>query len=388
MSRPIRHILAIGASLALWAPLVAPASAASGLVPADDAAPPVPAFLAFQEDPPPAQPFTILPGIPLTGVSTTSPAFNYTYVLPQLGGASPDQVAGFDKRVNQIVAAAETALTKSKACKDPGDKNPANGELTITYEGAIYAGRYASVTLLVERARPHCSNLDYTVPSSFTVDLTTGKAVKMSVFVHPNGQQFDSAVVASMRTKKQNPDCYKDRKLRKIRPPLTSPHGWIVSDSGVRVWYRGNADVGAKCAYLTAFVPWTSIADPATIKGTKTRTTYWVMDVKKSFTTRYGYSGRVAVVRTRGDQIAVFDWNLSKATGGCQVGVRNGKTATLFAAGKATPGKKMTLNNSTAKSVPKKYVSGGRKATKAEIEAIFTRTHGLNAKSITKACRL
>jgi hypothetical protein len=48
----------------------------------------------------------------------------------------------------------------------------------------------------------------------------------------------------------------------------------------------------------------------------------------------------------------------------------------------------MTLNNATTKSVPKKYVKAGRKATKAEIDAIFTRTHGLNAKAITKACRL
>ncbi|MDR1152302.1 MAG: hypothetical protein LBK72_07500 [Bifidobacteriaceae bacterium] len=369
----------------------------SGLVSRDDAAPTPPADAAPPEDttPPPdagspaaSATAGLVEAPPVSGTSTTNPAFDFEYRLPTLDGVSPELATAFNKRVTAIVTAAETALTKAKPCKDKERKNPATGELSITYDGAIYAGRYASVTLLIDRARPRCSNLDYVVPSSFTLDLTTRKPVKMSAFVYANGQQFDSAVVASMRTKKQNPDCYKDSKLRKIRPPLTTPHGWNVTDSGVRVFYRGTAEVGAACSYLTAFVPWSSVADPASIKDKKTRTTYWVMDLKKSEGSRYGYTGRVAEVRTRGDQVAIFEWNLSKASGSCQVGVRDGKTAIVFAAGKATPGKKVSLNNATAKSVPKKYVTAGRKATKAEVESIFTRTHGLNTKAVTKACRL
>jgi hypothetical protein len=325
---------------------------------------------------------------PLTGTSTTSPAFTFTYQLPALTGGTPEQVAKFDQRVNAIVRAEEKSLVKAKRCKDPKGANPATGELLIDYQGSVYQGRYASVTLLIDRARPHCGNLDYTSPKSFTLDLTAGKNVKLAKFVHPNGTAFDLAVVASLRTKRQNPDCYKDSKLRKIRAPLNTPHAWAVSDQGVRIWYRGSADVGKKCAYLTGFVPWKAILDPADIKGKNTRTTYWAINLKESSGSRYGCTGRVGVVRTKGNQMVVFEWNLNTAKGTCQVGVRDGSKAIVYQVGKAKSAKSITLNNATSKAVPKKFPRAGRKATKAEIAAIFTRTHGLNTKAITRACGL
>jgi hypothetical protein len=341
------------------------------------------------EVPPPAPPTpAIVAAIERTGVSTTSPAFDYTYRLPALEGATPAMTAAFDKRVNAIVRAEEKSLVKAKKCKDKAGKNPTTGELTIVYHGAVYAGRYASITLLADRARPRCSNLDYTVPSSVTMDLKTGKTVKMASFVHDNASQFDSAVVASMRTKKQNPDCYKDSKLRRLRPPLNTPHAWNVTDAGVRVWYRGSADVGAKCAYLTGFVPWASVLNPADIRGKKTRTTYWGFNLKRSEGSRYGYTGRVAVVKTRGNQVVMFEWNLSTRIGTCYVGIRDGAKASMYEAGTAKGAKSVAMNNSSAKAVPKKYVSKGRKATKAEIKEIFTRAHGLNAKAIARTCNL
>jgi hypothetical protein len=358
--------------------------------PTDDGAPQVvvPAPQEGEVPPPALAALEVVAADERTGVSTTSPAFDYTYRLPALAGATPTMTAAFDKRVNAIVRAEEKSLAKAKKCKDKAGKNPATGELTIDYQGAVYANRYASVTLLADRARPHCSNLDYTVPSSFTLDLKTGKVVKMASLVHDNASQFDSAVVASMRTKKQNPDCYKDSKLRRLRPPLNTPHAWNVTDAGVRVWYRGSADVGARCAYLTAFVPWKSVLSPADIRGKKTRTTHWVFNLKRSEGSRYGYSGRVAVAKTRGNQVVMFEWNLSTGKGTCYVGVRDGAKALVYEAGKAKGATSVTMNNSSAKAVPKKYVSKGRKATKAEIKAIFTRTHGLNAKAIARTCDL
>jgi hypothetical protein len=305
-----------------------------------------------------------------------------------LTGATPEATATFEKAVAAIVRKNETSLSGARACKDPAGANPATGDLSITYEGEVYQGRYASVTLLAERARPHCANLDYTVPASITLDLVTGKRVKLSRFVHANGTQFDSAVIASMRTKTQNPDCYKDKKLRRVRPPLTTPQGWNVTEAGVRIWYRGTAEVGKACAYLTALVPWSSVLPPSAIADRKTRTTYWVFDLAKAAESRYGYTGKVAVVRLRGSQVVLYEWNLTKATGSCRVGVRTGSSAIVFEAGKAKAGKKVAMNNATAKAVPKKYIKQGRKATAGEIEAIFTRTHGLNAKSITRACKL
>jgi hypothetical protein len=323
-----------------------------------------------------------------SGTSTTDPPIDFSYELPTLQGASPAMTAAFDRRVNTIVKTQEKSLAKAKGCKDPTGLNPAKGDLSISYEGSVYAGRYASVTLLIERARPHCSNMDYTVPQSFALDLKAGKAVKLSKFVHPNGRQFDTAVVVSLRTRAQNPDCYRDKKLRQIRPPLTAPSGWNVSDAGVRVWYQGTADVGANCAYLTAFVPWASVLPPSDIRGKKTRTTYWAFDLNKAPGSRYGYTGRVAVARVRGNQVALFEWNLSKGTGTCQVGVRSGTKAIVYQVGKIASGKTVNMNNATARAVPKKYVSNGRKASKDEVSAIFTRFRGLDAKAITRACRL
>ncbi|MDR0432087.1 MAG: hypothetical protein LBH48_02080, partial [Bifidobacteriaceae bacterium] len=308
--------------------------------------------------------------------------------LPRLDGASAQAAKAFDTRVTAIVRAEEASLAKAKRCKDPKKANPPAGELTITYHGSIYDGRYASVTLLVERARPRCSNLDYTVPKSFTLDLNTRKAVKFSKFVSSKGKHFDAAVVASMRTKKQNPDCYKQKSLRKVRPPLNKPHAWNVTDAGVRVWYRGNASVGSRCAYITGFVPWKSVLTPADLKSSKTRTTYWAFGLKQSESSRYGYTGKVAMARTRGNQVVLFEWNLSKSSGRCQVGVRHNKRAIVYEAGKAGKVASITMNNATSKAVPKKYVSQGRKATKAEIAAIFTRVNGLNASSINRRCQL
>ncbi|MDR3202396.1 MAG: hypothetical protein LBT54_04610, partial [Bifidobacteriaceae bacterium] len=229
-----------------------------------------------------------------SGEKALKRVLRFNYALPALTGASAKATRSFASKVAGIVAAEEAAVAKAKACSAPKGDPYTWAELSITFQGAVYAGRYASATLIAEGLRPHCSAFDYAVPHSVTVDLRTGRSVAMSKLVNPNGVQFESAVIKSFPS--NNPKCSKDSRLRALTPSeLGAPDAWNASASGVSVWFKGNTQVGRKCSVITGFVPWRYILKPADISGKKTYRTYWVRGLNKSTSARFGYTGAVAV---------------------------------------------------------------------------------------------
>jgi hypothetical protein len=320
------------------------------------------------------------------GVKAGSPATSYTYSLPALVGVTGKGATKFAAAINAIVTAEERSLAKSKACTGSNRSDTVNRDLKLSYAGGVFEERYASVTVIAERARSHCKFYDYAVPHSVTIDLETGRSVALSKFALDNGYQLDTALIRSLRA--QNPKCKSDKTLRQVRPPLGPFDGWHVSDSGLRVYFAGSQEIGETCSIITAFASWESVLQPADYNSEKTVTSYWAKGLKKTDKGRFGYDGSVAVVRSRGAQIAVFEWNLTKNTGGCKVGLRAEARAVLWSTADSMARSTIKLTGDTASAVPTTVAKGAHKMSQAERRALLTARNRLDSKAVAKACGL
>ena len=340
---------------------------------------------AMADDVPPGATITITDGVPSAGTPAISGG---AYKIPVLAGASDAALKAFNTRVAKIVANAEVRVRKAKTCK----KTSATAQYTdalvdITSSAAIYAGRYASATLVIETARPFCANRDLGgVARSVTIDLTTGKTVKLDALVVRKGQQFDAAIVSSLKAK--NPGCRKNKNFKKILPPMPAPAAWNVSDTGIEVWYDGKQNFPG-CAVIHGAVPWGKAIQPAEIKKKKTKVSYWGKNVESAqYTSRFGYSGKVAMVRQTGKRIVVYTRNLNTGTTVCQVGVRTGKSATVWRMGGSWTESTVKLTNKKYTGVPTKIKKGYKRLPKATVSEVFSARNAMNAKGIDAACRL
>jgi hypothetical protein len=84
----------------------------------------------------------------------------------------------------------------------------------------------------------------------------------------------------------------------------------------------------------------------------------------------------------------VHKWDLTKDSGGCQVGVRTDSKAYLWKPGSPTARATVGLTSASSKAVPKTIKSKYRRATAAEARAIFTSANRLGASAVKKACKL
>jgi hypothetical protein len=311
-------------------------------------------------------------------------SLTYSYSLPQLSGATSTATAKFDKAVAAIVTAAEKRATTS-ACKK-GSGGPAEADLKIHTNGGIYLGRYASVTLVTEAARPYCKYGDYGVPQSVTIDLKAAKTVtSVSTFARQEGGFFDAAAVASLRAYNK---CDTKHKLKAAHPPLVKPTAWNVTSKGVDLWWGGSASKAGNCSVIRAHVDWKYILKPADIAGSKSVTTYWVDGVEEDKAYRSGYTGTVAVVRVTGSRIAVLRWNLASNSGYCQVGVTSGKKALTWRTTRPWSRFSVALKGSGAKAVPSAIAKAFKKASAGQRSALFTGGKALAGKFMTKECKL
>ncbi|MDR0504730.1 MAG: hypothetical protein LBG70_02830 [Bifidobacteriaceae bacterium] len=356
----------------------------SGTVAAVAEETPTPSASATTPTPDASAPSTTVPAPSITtttfkGNKTGKITIEADYSLPVLSGGPEAGRALFTKRIDALVAAAEQSLSKAAPCKKTTTTAKyANGWLKITAQAAVYAGQYASAGLVIERARPYCANRDFGTVSSITVDLDHAKTLKLTDFALDNGQQFDAAIAKSLPS--NNPTC-KKKALRKVAPPLRTPNGWMVSPTGVTVWFNGVKAFGT-CPVVVGKVPWSAVLKPSDVKGQKTVTTYWVRHLKETDASRFGYTGQIAVVQQRGNQVVVFTRDLSKLSAQCQVGIRSNNKAVTWRAGKPWSKQVITLTSAKSDAIPKSIKRLYKKASKAQIKDVFKAANGLSLKQI------
>ncbi|WP_169924520.1 RsiV family protein [Flavimobilis soli] len=303
-------VLAVG--IALSGAIAAPAAAA----PAPTAAGPVAAAKTA-------------PSLTVTKktTSTTTKPFPLTTTsrMPVLKGATAKNRALVTKNAKALLAAERSMVASwRESC---GGSAPSS--ITVTnVSKAVYKKRYASVTMVFD-SDAGCDGVTQQSARSFTLDLKTGKKVKLSKFMAPKAAATRAAIVTALH--EQNPKCVDDQLTAYAGDPRSlpaTPAGWTVSSKGVRVWFNRYEVAPGACGAVSALVPWRDVASSAQLKGKRTSRVY-VSDLKKVGSI---YTGSITVLSVQGKHVARLDgWLYSEAY--CTLGVRTGKKVRGFLPG-------------------------------------------------------
>lgn len=242
-------------------------------------------------------------------------ALTTTSRMPVLTGSTAKNRALVTKRAKALVAAEQAMVAKWRtSC---GATAPA----TITVTGvskAIYKKRFASVTMAFD-SDAGCGGVGQQSARSFTLDLKTGKKVKLTKFAASSAAVTRAAIVTALV--EQNPDCVLEglTAFRGETASLPAPAAWNVSAKGVRVWFDRYDVAPGACGAVSALVPWTDVATSAQMTG-KRATRVYVRDLKVAGDS---YTGDITVLTVQGRQVARIDGTLfSEAY--CTLGIRTG----------------------------------------------------------------
>lgn len=294
-------------------------------------------------------------------VTTTQSPFPLTVTtrMPVLKGSTAKNRALVTKHAKSLIAAERAMVAKMHETCATTDAAWVN---VNRVSAAVYKGRYASVTMLFGTFGGCLAN-EVPTARSFTLDLKTGKKVKLSKFVAPSATVTRAAMLTALR--EQNPKCVNEDLVasRKASSGIPAPSGWNVSSKGVRVWFARYGVANGTCGVVSALVPWRDVATSKQIKGKRTSLVY-VRGLKKlagGF-----YSGDFTVLTVQGRQVSRIDgWLFSE--GYCSYGVRSGKKVRGF-----TPGGDYRYNyklSGTKKRPTLKLDKSWRRATSKEIAA-------------------
>lgn len=295
-----------------------------------------------------------------------------TVRMPVLKGSTAKNRALVSKSAKALLAAERVFVAKwRKSCngKLPGD-------IRVTdVSKSIYKKRYASVTMAFS-SDAGCRGVTHQNARSFTIDLKTGKRVRLSKFAASSAQVTRAAFATAL--KEQNRECVYDEitAIPGQTWSMPTPSGWNVTSKGVRVWFGRYEVAYGACGAVSALVPWRDVASAAQLKG-KRQSRIYVHGLKKS---EGAYTGDIVVLTSQGRQVAT----MFGALGGgahCTVGIRTGKKVRGFA-----PEGGDRLNFTLAGTTKKPSLElgkGWRLATAKEIAAFKKASTKLDA---IKAC--
>ena len=359
---------ALAVGVVLTGAVAAPAGAASTA-----AAPAAVATSAGRAATATAKPARLSVTTPKITTVTTPFALTTTSRLPVLTGSTAKNRARVTTHAKALIAAEQQMVATWRAgCADSAV--PASVAVASVNK-AVYQGRYASVTMAFQ-SDAGCGGVTQQSARSFTLDLKTGKKVKLSRFAAGSAGVTRLAMLSALRA--QNPGCVLEDMtvFRGATTSLPTPDAWNVSAKGVRVWFNRYAVAPGACGAVSARVPWAAVATSAQLAGPRSTRVY-----VKDLTLEAGsYSGDIAVLTVQGRQVARIDGHLfSEAT--CTLGVRTGTQVRGFE--RATGTRVDYPLGGTVKAPALKLGAGWRRATSTELAGL--KQAGVGADAI-KGC--
>ncbi|MCL2787012.1 MAG: hypothetical protein FWD59_00685 [Micrococcales bacterium] len=210
----------------------------------------------------------------VSGTTTGQGKVKYSFVKPILKGSTAKNRKAFNTRVDKTLAKLLSGWVKAERrnptrCSDAKYLPQVASLRTTRADAAIYQGRYASVGLSLDGG-VSCDPAAYTTIRSFTIDLTTGKAVSLDKVVANPFKVLDWAVVARL-TEDERDNAWRPRGSG--TGALYKWAGWSVSNDGLRLYWDGPDD---HWEGKNVFVPWSAIPRPSEATG-KVQTAKWIL---------------------------------------------------------------------------------------------------------------
>ncbi len=195
-----------------------------------------------------------------TKATTTSP-IAITGTKPRLVAATAKRQRQFNRQVTKFIAAQVSTMK----AKDTTMTVVTPGNLRIASKASLYRGRYASVTMTMFWTTAQLTTYESS-PRTFTLDLVTGRTVKLSRFARITGKALQKAVIRALS--QQDSCAWKTLRLTKSATATTTGHvlpkltAWRVSSKGVTFSFGRGAVGPPGCFTIKATVAWKYIPAP------------------------------------------------------------------------------------------------------------------------------